>query len=243
MLFFPSFQNQSPVDVCDHPVFALTKENQWRYPEKFGSGSYFSLFGGLYFEQCMQTIHGELIKGSGLENVLSNIDMSIIGTGAVVHASHIKQARYCLKVSFCALFLTLYFMLKNGQIYFKNLMLFTMQDFESMFGHFWNKGLKLKDAKDKLDSTLSSLEWLEQSKNQDEMCYLLYVRSLRIKLQTRESCHEKFNGYVLDLHNHAWWATAHLFDLMALCSTCPDVYTQFLKWKNKRRQWSHAFIK
>ena len=40
-----------------------------------------------------------------------------------------------------------------------------------MFGHFWNKGLKLKDAKDKLGSTLSSLEWLEQSKNQDEMCY------------------------------------------------------------------------
>ena len=77
----------------------------------------------------MQIIHGELIKGSGLENVLSNIDMSIIGTGALVHASHIKQARYCFRVSFCALFLTFYFMLKNGQIYFKNLMLFTTQDF------------------------------------------------------------------------------------------------------------------
>ena len=62
-------------------------------------------------------------------------------------------------------------------------------------------------------------------------------------MQTRDSCHEKFNGYFLDLHNHARWTTAHLFDLMALCSTCPNVYTQFLKWKNKRRQWSHAFIK
>ena len=33
--------------------------------------------------------------------------------------------------------LTLYFiMLKNGQTYFKNIAVFTPQDFESMFGHF-----------------------------------------------------------------------------------------------------------
>ena len=55
----------------------------------------------------MPTIHGELIKDSGLENVLSNIDISIIGARAVVHANHIKQARYCLQVSLCALFLKL----------------------------------------------------------------------------------------------------------------------------------------
>ena len=55
----------------------------------------------------MLTIYGELIKGSGLENVLSNIDMSIIGTGALVPANHIKQACYCVQVSLCALFLKL----------------------------------------------------------------------------------------------------------------------------------------
>ena len=36
-------------------------------------------------------------------------------------------------------------MLKNGQTYFKNLAVWTPQDFESMFGHFstlWNEGLK-----------------------------------------------------------------------------------------------------
>ena len=95
---------QTPVDVRDQPVFALTKEIQRRYPEKFGSGSYFCLFGGFQYEQCMLTIHGKLIKGSGLENILSNIDMSIIGTGALVHANHIKMARYCLQVSLCAVF-------------------------------------------------------------------------------------------------------------------------------------------
>ena len=98
---------QTPVDVCDQPVYALTKKIQWRYPDKFGNSSYFCLFGGLHFEQCILTIHGELIKGSGLENVLSNINMSIMGTGSVVNANHIKQSRYCLQTSLCALFIKL----------------------------------------------------------------------------------------------------------------------------------------
>ena len=66
-------------------------------------------------------------------------------------------------------------MLKNGQTYFENLVLFTTQDFKSIFGHFstlWNKGLKLKDTKDKLGSKLSSLEWLEQSKK--SKCVIKY---------------------------------------------------------------------
>ena len=87
---------QTPVDAYDQPVFTLTKEIQWRYPEKFGSGSYFCLFGGLHFEQCMLIIHSDVNKGSSLENMLSNIDMSIIGTGALVHANLTKQARYYL---------------------------------------------------------------------------------------------------------------------------------------------------
>ena len=49
----------------------------------------------------------ELIKDSGLENILSNIDMSVIGTGALVHANDIKQGRHCLPVSLCALLLKL----------------------------------------------------------------------------------------------------------------------------------------
>ena len=41
--------------------------------------------------------------------------------------------------------------------------------------------LKLKDAKNKSGSTLSSLKWLEQSKNRSEMCHYWY---LIVTLQT-----------------------------------------------------------
>ena len=70
---------ETSVDVCDRPVCALTKEIQWRFPEKCALDSYFCLFGGLHFEQCILTIHG----GSGLYKVLSNNNLSIIGTGAL----------------------------------------------------------------------------------------------------------------------------------------------------------------
>ena len=98
---------QTPVDICDQPVFVLTNKIRWRYSEKFGSVSCFCLFDGLNFEQCMLIIHGELIKGSGLENILSNIDISVIDVEALVHANHIKQACYGPQVSLYALFLRL----------------------------------------------------------------------------------------------------------------------------------------
>ena len=104
--------------------------------------------------------------------------------------------------------------------------------------------LKLKDAKDKSDLTLSSLEWLEQTKNQNEMCYywylivtlqtdiLLYVRSLR-ESNYRLLIHAMKNlmkwVFLFDHYNYAQWATVHLFDLVILHSTCPDVYAEFLK--------------
>ena len=52
-------------------------------------------------------MHGQLINGSGLYEILSNNNLSIIGTGALVNANHIKQACYCLQVSLCALYMKL----------------------------------------------------------------------------------------------------------------------------------------
>ena len=87
---------QTPVDTCDQPVYALTKEVQWRYPLKFQR--YFSLMGALHIEQSFLIIHGQLIKGSGLENILNSNNFSLIGTSSIVDVNHIKRARYCMTV-------------------------------------------------------------------------------------------------------------------------------------------------
>ena len=38
---------QTPIDVCDQPVYALTKQIQWKFPGQFNELSYFSLFVGI----------------------------------------------------------------------------------------------------------------------------------------------------------------------------------------------------
>ena len=38
--------SQTSVDVCDQPIYALTKQLQWRFPSHFRK--YFCLFGGLH---------------------------------------------------------------------------------------------------------------------------------------------------------------------------------------------------
>ena len=57
--------DQVPIDVCDQPVYALSKEIQYRFNEKFGQGKYFVLFGGLHIEKSFLVLHGNLINGTG----------------------------------------------------------------------------------------------------------------------------------------------------------------------------------
>ena len=71
---------QISVDVCDEPIYALTKEIQWRYPEEFVMDKYFCSFGPLHIEKSMLILNAQLIKGTGLDKVMSSSGLSIIGT-------------------------------------------------------------------------------------------------------------------------------------------------------------------
>ena len=55
---------QTPVDVSDYLVYAVTKEAQFRFPEHFLN--YFAMFAGLHIEQCFLVIHGQFIEVRGL---------------------------------------------------------------------------------------------------------------------------------------------------------------------------------
>ena len=97
--------NQTLVDTCDQPVYALTKQIQWRYPELFGNSQYFSLFWGLHIEKALLIVHGEFIKGSGLDKLLGQSNLSITGMeNTVVNVTHVKRCRYGLQISACAIY-------------------------------------------------------------------------------------------------------------------------------------------
>ena len=80
---------QTPVDVSDQPVYALTKKLQFRHPEMFSQ--YFPIFGQLYIEQSLLVIHGQLIKDSGLVQILTENKFSIIGLSAVIDVNSIES--------------------------------------------------------------------------------------------------------------------------------------------------------
>ena len=96
--------SQTPLDVCDQPVYSLTKTIQWRFPTELGMESNFSLLGGLHIEQSILVIHGKLIDGSGLREILNTNELSIIGTSVAVDVNDIKRARYCLQVVVCVVY-------------------------------------------------------------------------------------------------------------------------------------------
>ena len=82
---------QTLVDVSDQPVYALTKELQLHFLEIFSN--YFPLFGQLHIEQCVLVIHGQMIEGSGLLEILTENKFSMIVLSAVVDLNSIKRAR------------------------------------------------------------------------------------------------------------------------------------------------------
>ena len=93
---------QTPVDVSDCPVYALTKEALFRFPEHLSN--YSAMFGGLHIEQCLLIIHGQFIKGSALREILEACSLATIGVGALVDVNEIKRARCCVQVTLCSLY-------------------------------------------------------------------------------------------------------------------------------------------
>ena len=71
--------NKTPVDVYDQPVYALTKQIQWRFANEFGNSKYFFLFVGFHIEKASLVVYGASIKGSGLEKLLGQSNLSISG--------------------------------------------------------------------------------------------------------------------------------------------------------------------
>ena len=95
---------QIPVDTVDQLIFALTKELMIRFPDRFGPDKYFCLFGSLYIENSLLIICGQVIKGSGLDEIMCTCGLSIAGADSLVTVNDIKRARYCLQVGACVIY-------------------------------------------------------------------------------------------------------------------------------------------
>ena len=199
-------ERQIPVDVSDQPLFALSKELQIRLASVFGPGKYVCMFGDLHIEQSLLVLHGQIVKGSGLDDVLGSAKLSTIGTSTIVDVNDIKRTRYCLQVSVCAI----YKLLKKAH----------------------EKSGSVSSLFEWLDEASESSEmcyyWRLIMNFQIQI--LVFVRAVRegnFKLYV-ETLYKFLKWYfALDKYNYARWATIYWFDMALLEKTCPSVYDEF----------------
>ena len=92
-------KGQIPTDASDQPVYAISNKVQIRYPSEFGPEKYICALGDLHMEHTGLLVHGDFIKGSGLDTLFLNSNLSTDGTSAVVDVNDIKRSPHCLQVS------------------------------------------------------------------------------------------------------------------------------------------------
>lgn len=84
----------------------LTKKLQFCHLEIFSQ--YFPILAQLPIEQSFLVIHGHLIEGSGLVQVLTENKFSMIELSPIVDVNNIKRARQTLQITLCTLFIKIY---------------------------------------------------------------------------------------------------------------------------------------
>jgi len=71
---------QVPVITVDQPLFALCKEIQWTWPEKYGEDKFVMILGGLHIEMAMMKILGDWLEDSGWVKALVQAKVTSPGT-------------------------------------------------------------------------------------------------------------------------------------------------------------------
>ena len=99
--------DQILVDTGDQLIFVLKNDLMIRFPDKFGLNKYFYLFGSLHIEKSLLIICDQIIKCSGLNEIICTCGLSIVGADSLVAVDDIKRARYCIQVGACVIYLKL----------------------------------------------------------------------------------------------------------------------------------------
>lgn len=90
---------QTPVLVCDQPLFRLCKLIQWLKPDQFGEDKIFILFGGLHIEKAALQVLGDWLDGSGWTEALVKAGVTTQGRAeSMVSVSMITRTRYAHQV-------------------------------------------------------------------------------------------------------------------------------------------------
>ena len=91
---------QTPVVTLDQPLFALAKQIQWKWPEKYGEDKMVVIFGGLHIEMAALKTLGDWMRGSGWVQSLVQADIATPGTAdSFLRAAHVTRSRIAHQIT------------------------------------------------------------------------------------------------------------------------------------------------
>ena len=144
----------------------------------------------MHIEQSMQDVQGDIIRCSGLPEVLKISNLSITGADTVIKINRLKSVKCCIQVTVCTIFK------KTKEAYLKE-----------------ESRLPLIRWLDKR-STKGNMAFAWQLIFNVEVLLLLFVRSQRGHLKLRAEVLRSFMKYYFALYNYnyARRLSVHLFD-------------------------------
>ena len=199
-------KSQIPVDASDQPVYAILKEVQLRYPSEFGPEKFICTLGDLHMEHTGLLVHGDFIKGNGLDTLFLHSNLSTDGTSAVVDVNDIKRSWCCLQVSV----VVIYTLLKKAHVESGSTLL-VLDWLDEAVKHsqmcfYWEMILNF-------EALLLIYMWSICEGN-----FELYLVSLYRMLPW---------FFALDQYNYARCATIYCFDMGLLKHRYPNEYNEF----------------
>ena len=88
--------SQRCVMAADQPLYALAKQIQWTWPEKYGAHKFLIMMGGLHIEMEFMKILGNLLDCSGWTHILAQSGVAGSGTAeSFLNASNVKKNTLC----------------------------------------------------------------------------------------------------------------------------------------------------
>ena len=212
---------QIPVMTADQPVYAISKQVQWLYPELYGEGKLLMMMGALHIEMCLLSTIGDWLDGSGWVELLVKSNISTPGRiESMIQGKQVKRCRYVHQVSCAALYL------KLGDVYKCSGSSLTLQDWieskraKSPQFHYWATVIELEALLLKLVQSLR------------ESNFFMFVQTL-----------EEIVPWVfaLDHTNYARWLPIFIQDLKMLSSRHPSIHKEFMEGNFTVRKTRKAF--
>ena len=89
---------QIPVVAMDQPLYAVAKQIQWNFPDKYGEKQFVIIFGGLHVEMALLKAIGGWLEGSGWTAALSEANVISTGTAdSFLKATSVTRTRRAIR--------------------------------------------------------------------------------------------------------------------------------------------------